>query len=74
MRSGGRYALLVGSNKTNLKGEEIVINTPELLASVAASRGWMIDETLKFETYQRFDVHKKNSIRGEVLLILRNRK
>lgn len=74
VRRGGNYVLLVGSNRTTLKGEEILINTPQLLASVAASRGWTLDETLNFETYHRYDVHQKNSIRGEVLLILRNEK
>lgn len=74
VRKSGRYALLVGSNRTTLRGEEILINTPQLLASVAMSKGWAIEETLAFETYQRFDVHKKNSIVGEVLLILRNEK
>ena len=72
MRKGGKYALLVGANRTTLRGEEILINTPQLLASVAASRGWSVDEMLSFETYHRYAVHQKNSIRGEVLVILRN--
>jgi site-specific DNA-methyltransferase (cytosine-N4-specific) len=71
IRSGGRYALLVGRNTTVLRGEEILIDTPQLLADVAASRGWQVDETISFETYQRFDVHQSNSIREEVLLVLR---
>lgn len=71
MRSNGRYGLLVGRNSTTLRGEEILIDTPQLLADVAASRGWEVDETLSFETYHRYDVHQSNSIREEVLLILR---
>lgn len=74
VRRDGKYALLVGSNRTTLKGEEVLIDTPRLLASVASSRGWTLEETLTFETYHRYDVHQKNSIRGEVLLILRNEK
>ena len=72
IRRDGKYALLVGFNKTTLNGSEVLIDTPQFLASVAASKGWTIEETHNFETYQRFDIHKKNSIRTEVLLILRN--
>ena len=72
LRKGGKYALLVGSNRTTLGGEEVLINTPQLLASVAVAKGWSVDEMLSFETYQRFDVHQKNSIRDEILIILRN--
>lgn len=68
----GQFALLVGANKTTLQNEEIVIDTPNLLGEVAQSRGWQVKESLSFETYQRFDVHKQNSIRHETLLILEN--
>jgi site-specific DNA-methyltransferase (cytosine-N4-specific) len=71
MRKGGRYALVVGRNATELRGENNVIDTPQLLADTAASRGWVIDEMTPFETYQRFDLHQENSIRAEVLLVLR---
>jgi site-specific DNA-methyltransferase (cytosine-N4-specific) len=71
MRPKGRYALLVGRNSTVLRGQEILIDTPDLLAIVAESRGWEVEETLSFETYHRYDVHQNNSIREEVLVILR---
>jgi SAM-dependent methyltransferase len=71
LRRKGRYALLVGRNTTELRGEDVPIDTPRLLADVAASRGWVVEETLSFETYHRFDVHQNNSIREEVLLVLR---
>jgi SAM-dependent methyltransferase len=71
VRPGGHYALLVGRNSTNLRGEEILIDTPQLLASVAESCGWRVEEMLPFETYQRYDVHQENSIREEVLITLR---
>lgn len=74
IKPGGTYALLVGSNRTTLRGEEVLIDTPRLLASLAESRGWSVAETIPFETYQRFDVHQKNSIRSELLLVLRNKK
>ena len=69
---GGCYALLVGRNTTTLRGKEVVIDTPALLASVASSRGWSVEEMLPFEAYHRFDIHQKNSIREEVLMVLRN--
>ena len=71
MEHQSQYALLVGRNSTELRGEGILIDTPQLLASVARSRGWRVEEMLPFETYHRFDVHQGNSIREEVLLILR---
>lgn len=71
IRPKRRYALLVGRNATELQGEEILIDTPQLLADVASSRGWAVEETLPFETYHRFDIHQSNSIREEVLLMLR---
>jgi SAM-dependent methyltransferase len=71
IKKGGRYALVVGRNATELQGENVVIDTPQLLADTAASRGWEVEEMTPFETYQRFDVHQSNSIRAEILLILR---
>jgi SAM-dependent methyltransferase len=68
----GRYALLVGRNATTLQGAEVLIDTPKLLAQVAASRGWVVEEMLSFQTYHRYDLHQSNSIRKEVLLVLRN--
>jgi site-specific DNA-methyltransferase (cytosine-N4-specific) len=70
LRPEGRFGLLVGRNTTALRGEEILIDTPRLLAAVAESCGWKVEELLPFETYPRFDVHQGNSIREEVLVIL----
>jgi site-specific DNA-methyltransferase (cytosine-N4-specific) len=71
IRTGGRYALLVGRNSTTLRGQEVLIDTPQMLAQIAESQGWSVEEMLPFETYQRYDVHKSNSIREEVLIVLR---
>jgi site-specific DNA-methyltransferase (cytosine-N4-specific) len=71
LRAKGAYALLVGRNRTELRGQEVTIDTPELLARIAESRGWKVEERLPFETYHRYDVHQGNSIREEVLVILR---
>ena len=73
IRKKGHYALLVGRNATTLRGNRIEIDTPQLLAEVAESRGWAVENMLSFETYQRYDVHQNNSIREEVLLVLKNR-
>jgi site-specific DNA-methyltransferase (cytosine-N4-specific) len=72
IRPKGRYGLLVGRNTTELRGEELLIDTPQLLTEVAESRGWAIEEMLSFQTYHRFDVHQNNSIREEILVVLRN--
>ncbi len=71
VRKGGRYALVVGRNATELQGQDVVIDTPQLLADTAESREWTVEEMTPFETYQRFDVHQSNSIREEILLVLR---
>ena len=41
-------------------GRKFTIDTPTLLASVAVSRGWVLEEMLPFDSYQRDDVHKEN--------------
>jgi hypothetical protein len=71
IQEGGRFVLLVGRNKTTLKGKLVEIDTPTLLASVAVTKGWVVDETLRLDTYKRFDLHRANSITHETLLILR---
>lgn len=71
MRKRGRYVLLVGRNRTTLQGQDVVIETPRMLASIAESRGWTVDEILELDTYQRFDIHRHNSIRQETLVMLR---
>lgn len=72
IKPGGQYGLLVGPNTTTLQGEEIAIDTPQLLADIAVSRGWEALEMIPFDTYHRYDVHQSNSIRAEVLILLRN--
>lgn len=71
LRKGGAFALVVGPNRTTLRGKEVGIDTPSLLASVASSRNWHVEDMTKLDTYQRYDLHQENSIRGETLMILR---
>ncbi|WP_291981167.1 hypothetical protein [Luteitalea sp.] len=68
---GGAFAMVVGPNRTTLSGEEINIDTPRLLASVAAEAGWDVDELVALDAYQRFSVHQENSIKEEMLVVLR---
>lgn len=71
MRASGRFALVVGRNRTTLGGEELVIDTPRFLGNIAEHAGWKLESLLELDTYQRFDVHQRNSINNECLIILR---
>ena len=70
MRIGSVFALVVGRNKTSPSGQEIVIDTPRLLADVAINCGWNQVTELELDTYQRFDIHRRNSILTESLIVL----
>jgi len=72
LRENACFALVIGHNKTTLGKKTFCINTPELLAAVAMTSGWDIDESFPLQTYQRYGLNSKNSINGETLLILRN--
>jgi site-specific DNA-methyltransferase (cytosine-N4-specific) len=69
LRQGGRYALVVGNNTTRLRGKVRVINTPELLALIGEARGWHLEEVTTLDTYPRYDIHQRNSIETERLLL-----
>lgn len=64
-------AMVIGPNRTRLGGEETIIDTPSLLADIAVSTGWVPTDTVPLDAFHRFDLHSANSIREEVLLILR---
>jgi len=71
LRPGGIFALVIGSNRTQLGGKAFVIDTPRLLAKIAQRNDFNIQEVLPLNTYQRFDMHMANSIRSESLILLR---
>lgn len=71
VRPGGFFAALVGPNKSTLGGEVIEIDTPSLLAAVAERVGWQCSELVQLDAYQRFDLHRSNSITREALIVLR---
>ena len=58
-------------NQTTLGGEAIVINTPQLLVSVAEAAGFTAESPIGLQAYQRYGVHQKNSIREETVLMFR---
>lgn len=72
IRKGGHFAMVVGPNRSTLGGQPLVIKTPELLALIAESVGWTVDELIPLNAYQRFGLHRKNSITSETLVILRH--
>ena len=73
LRPGGVFALVVGRNRTMLGGESILIDTPRLLADIACSKGWYLQKEIELDTYHRFDIHSRNSVRTESLLLLEKR-
>jgi adenine-specific DNA methylase len=71
LRSGGRMAWVVGVNQTTLSGKLMTIDTPGLLCRIAAQAGFTVEEPIPLQTYQRYGVHQKNSIRQESVLLFR---
>ena len=65
------FALVVGHNHTTLGGKRFDVDTPELLKEVALSVGWKHQESFPLQAYHRYDLHSKNAVKHETLLILR---
>lgn len=72
MKKRAPFALIVGHNHTVLGGRRFDIDTPDLLAKLAQSVGWVLETQTKLQTYQRYGVHCGNAIECETLLVLRN--
>jgi hypothetical protein len=71
LESGEKAVLIVGNNRTTANGEQIMIPTPDLLGEVAEARGFVIDEVITLETWPRYGIHSKNSVRGEKAIVIR---
>lgn len=71
MRPGAPFALIVGCNHSVLGGKRYDINTPEHLANLAESTGWVVEERLPLQTYRRYGYHVNNAIAHEMLVVLR---
>jgi len=74
VRPGGFLAALVGPSRTTLGGRELAVDTPALLSSIGEHAGWEQGETIPLDAYQRFALHRANSIRTEALVVLRKRR
>ena len=70
LRPGAKVALVIGTNKTTLGGDEFVINTPKMLTDLAYRIGFEVLEVHTMDTYPRYDLHQKNSINEEKLVVL----
>lgn len=71
LRPSATAALVVGANRTTLGGREFSIDTPRLLAAVAEECGFETVGCEVMDTYRRYDLHQKNSITDEMLVLLR---
>ena len=71
VKAGGVAAFVVGPNRSRLGNVNTIIDTPQLLGDVAVVSGWVLEEKVPLDTYQRFEMHQQNSIREEALLLLR---
>jgi site-specific DNA-methyltransferase (cytosine-N4-specific) len=69
MRPGGKVALVVGPSRTTLGKKEYVIDTPKLLSAIGRRCGFSVAMTVEMDTYQRYDLHQRNSIGSETLTV-----
>jgi len=67
LESNGRAFWIVGKNRTQLNGDFTEIDTPDWIARIGDSIGLNV-EARPLNTYQRFGLHHRNSIRDEYLL------
>ncbi|MCF2918019.1 hypothetical protein L1266_17730 [Pseudoalteromonas sp. Cn5-37] len=70
LKDGGKFALVVGHNKTTLGGVVFELNTPSYLATLAEHIGWDVSEIVCLDAYPRYDLHQSNSIDSESLVLL----
>ena len=70
LKPGGSLAFVAGPNRTSLGGTEFVIDTPALLTAIGEHVGLSFSELHDLESYSRYDVHSRNSIRTEQLLVM----
>ena len=71
LKRGGSLALVVGPSRTSLGGTTFVIDTPALLTAIGEHVGLSLTELHDLESYSRYDVHSRNSIRTEQLVVMR---
>nr|ABM69265.1 M2.BmrI [Priestia megaterium] len=70
-KSNAPYALIVGHNHTTLGGKRFDIDTPRFLVEIAIHVGWIHEDSMELQTYQRYGINHKNAVKNETLIILR---
>ena len=70
LTKGGWLAFIVGPNRTSLGGVKHLIDTPALLAATGTHVGYELSAMYELNAYSRYDVHSRNSIREERLLLM----
>lgn len=71
LKRGGSLVFIIGPSRTRLGGAEYLIDTPTLLAATGRHLGLEPVEMHELDAYSRYDVHSRNSIREEQLLMMR---
>ena len=70
LKRDGKVALVVGTNRTVLGGKEFQVDTPQLLCAIAKQCGFELIEQRSMDTYPRYELHQRNSINSERLIVL----
>lgn len=69
VKKRGRLAFVIGSNHTTIGGNRFEIETSKSLAAIALQFGFRVVDHIGLQTYHRYELHRKNSIRREDLTI-----
>jgi site-specific DNA-methyltransferase (cytosine-N4-specific) len=73
LKKKGYFCLILGKNRTRIGGKETIIDTPYFLSLISQKVGYSFQELIPLETYQRYDIHLKNSIDQESLIVLQKK-
>lgn len=65
------YFLVVGHNRTTLGGRQFNLDTPAYLADIAGQCGWLMQDMVPLQTYQRYGLHSRNAVDAESLVHLK---
>ena len=72
LKPGALAFVVIGNNHTTAGGERVEIETAKLLAEIAKTVGFELEEIIDMEMLVSRDVFKKNSVASEVILFLKN--
>ena len=71
LKPNAPFAIVIGPNRTRLGGRSFLIDTPHLIRLLAEENRFETQEILSLNTYQRYDLHRANSIQMEELILVR---